>query len=97
MHIHQWYGNSPGKRRGIGNREKENKAQFFLPSFLYLLIVFPGGMQALFNVKDCRKYTTDHNESTKIRQYFIAAEEIIWNYGPSAINHFTGQELITDR
>ncbi|XP_035190299.1 ceruloplasmin isoform X1 [Oxyura jamaicensis] len=55
-----------------------------------------GGMQALFTVKDCRKSTTDQNESTKIRQYFIAAEEIIWNYGPSAINHFTGQELITD-
>uniref|UniRef100_A0A8B9ZH43 Ceruloplasmin n=1 Tax=Anas platyrhynchos TaxID=8839 RepID=A0A8B9ZH43_ANAPL len=55
-----------------------------------------GGMQALFTVKDCRKYTTDQNESAKIRQYFIAAEEIIWNYGPSAMNHFTGQELITD-
>ncbi|NXF48334.1 CERU protein, partial [Oceanites oceanicus] len=55
-----------------------------------------GGMQALFVVKDCRKSTTDHSESTKIRQYFIAAEEIIWNYGPSAMNHFTGQELITD-
>uniref|UniRef100_A0A8B9TGF8 ferroxidase n=1 Tax=Anas platyrhynchos TaxID=8839 RepID=A0A8B9TGF8_ANAPL len=54
------------------------------------------GMQALFTVKDCRKYTTDQNESAKIRQYFIAAEEIIWNYGPSAMNHFTGQELITD-
>uniref|UniRef100_A0A8B9FCP7 Ceruloplasmin n=1 Tax=Amazona collaria TaxID=241587 RepID=A0A8B9FCP7_9PSIT len=55
-----------------------------------------GGMQALFNVEDCRKSTADHNESTKIRQYFIAAEEIIWNYGQSAMNHFTGQELITD-
>lgn len=54
-------------------------------------------MQALFKVKDCRKSTTDHNESTKIRQYFIAAEEVIWNYGPSAVNHFTGQELIADR
>ncbi|XP_027747661.1 ceruloplasmin isoform X3 [Empidonax traillii] len=54
------------------------------------------GMQALFKVKDCKKSTPDHNESTKIRQYFIAAEEIIWNYGPSAMNHFTGQELIVD-
>ncbi|XP_068001032.1 ceruloplasmin [Melanerpes formicivorus] len=55
-----------------------------------------GGMQALFKVRDCRKSLRDHNESTKIRQYFIAAEEIIWNYGPSAMNHFTGQELIAD-
>ncbi|XP_062438293.1 ceruloplasmin isoform X1 [Rhea pennata] len=55
-----------------------------------------GGMQALFKVRECRKSTTNHNESTKLRQYFIAAEEIIWNYGPSAMNHFTGQELIAD-
>ncbi|XP_033372729.1 ceruloplasmin isoform X2 [Parus major] len=55
-----------------------------------------GGMQALFKVEDCKKSTPSHNESTKIRQYFIAAEEIIWNYGPSAVNHFTGQELIVD-
>lgn len=58
---------------------------------------FPGGMQALFKVRDCRKSLRDHNESTKIREYFIAAEEIIWNYGPSAVNHFTGQELTADR
>ncbi|XP_051482285.1 ceruloplasmin [Apus apus] len=55
-----------------------------------------GGMQALYEVKDCGKSTTNHNERTKIREYFIAAEEIIWNYGPSAVNNFTGQELISD-
>ncbi|XP_059711943.1 ceruloplasmin isoform X5 [Haemorhous mexicanus] len=55
-----------------------------------------GGMQALFKVEDCKKSTPSHSESTKIRQYFLAAEEIIWNYGPSAVNHFTGQELIVD-
>ncbi|XP_054138253.1 ceruloplasmin [Melozone crissalis] len=55
-----------------------------------------GGMQALFKVEDCKKSTPGHSKSTKIRQYFLAAEEIIWNYGPSAVNHFTGQELIVD-
>ncbi|TFK05327.1 TRAF3-interacting JNK-activating modulator [Platysternon megacephalum] len=55
-----------------------------------------GGMQAIFEVKDCKKPTTDHNEYTNIRHYYLAAEEIIWNYGPSAINHFTGQQLIID-
>ncbi|NXP78124.1 CERU protein, partial [Ramphastos sulfuratus] len=55
-----------------------------------------GGMQALFKVRDCRKSLRDHNKSTNIREYFIAAEEIIWNYGPSAMNHFTGQELTAD-
>ncbi|OXB71026.1 UNVERIFIED_CONTAM: hypothetical protein H355_013979, partial [Colinus virginianus] len=55
-----------------------------------------GGMQAIFKVRGCRKSTTDHSETTKIRQYFIAAEEIVWNYGPSALNRFTGQELIAD-
>lgn len=54
-------------------------------------------MQALFKVEDCKKSTPGHNKSIKTRQYFIAAEETIWNYGPSAVNHFTGQELIHDR
>lgn len=64
---------------------------------VFLSLFFPGGMQALFKVEDCKKPTSSHSESTKIRQYFLAAEEIIWNYGPSAVNNFTGQELIVDR
>ncbi|CAM4609155.1 unnamed protein product [Lepidochelys olivacea] len=55
-----------------------------------------GGMQAIFEVKDCKKPTTDHSEYTNVRHYYLAAEEIIWNYGPSAINHFTGQQLVID-
>uniref|UniRef100_A0A8C4Y309 Ceruloplasmin n=1 Tax=Gopherus evgoodei TaxID=1825980 RepID=A0A8C4Y309_9SAUR len=45
-----------------------------------------GGMQAIFEVKDCKKPTTDHNEYTNIRHYYLAAEEIIWNYGPSFVS-----------
>jgi len=97
LHIYQWYESCPGEKTAIESRERENKVCFILPGFLYLLFSFPGGMQALFEVKDCRQSTTVHNENTKIRQYFIAAEEIIWNYGPSAMNHFTGEELIADR
>ncbi|XP_040205015.1 ceruloplasmin isoform X1 [Rana temporaria] len=51
-----------------------------------------GGMQALYEVKNCtakRPYTS----TTKIRQYYIAAEEIFWNYGSSLVNQFTGQKL----
>ncbi|OPJ75537.1 ceruloplasmin [Patagioenas fasciata monilis] len=55
-----------------------------------------GGMQALFKVKECGKSTAVRSESARLRRYFIAAEEIIWNYGPSAMNGFTGQELIAD-
>lgn len=75
-------------------KRKQNSvpsSQVSLPLF------FPGGMQALFKVEDCKKSTPGHSENTKIRQYFLAAEEIIWNYGPSAVNHFTGQELTVDR
>lgn len=78
-------------------RIKGRKMNCSFFTLIFSTSFFPGGMQALFKVEGCRKSTIDHNETTKIRQYFIAAEEIIWNYGPSALNHFTGQELIADR
>lgn len=29
----------------------------------------------------------------KLRRYFIAAEEVVWNYGPSGYNSFNGEPL----
>ena len=43
-----------------------------------MITIFTGGMNALFYVDDCSPGT--------IRQYFIAAEEEEWNYGPSGKN-----------
>lgn len=55
-----------------------------------------GGMQAIFEVKNCKSPVPPPKQSTSVRHYYIAAEEIIWNYAPSGINHFTGEELIHD-
>ncbi|XP_075719753.1 ceruloplasmin-like [Rhinoderma darwinii] len=53
-----------------------------------------GGMYAIFEVGNC----TGQNKKScingsKTRQYYIAAEEIIWNYAPTSTNQFTGQQL----
>ncbi|XP_027731626.1 ceruloplasmin isoform X1 [Vombatus ursinus] len=42
------------------------------------------GLKAFFQVQDCKKPSTDNVDGQNIRHYYIAAEEIIWNYAPSA-------------
>lgn len=87
-----------GTEELLGAGKEKTKCSSFSLGFSTSFFFFsPGGMQALFKVEDCKKSTPGHNKSIKTRQYFIAAEETIWNYGPSAVNHFTGQELIHDR
>ncbi|XP_062988150.1 ceruloplasmin isoform X2 [Elgaria multicarinata webbii] len=55
-----------------------------------------GGMQAIFEVKNCNGHSSSPKESMKVRQYYIAAEEMVWHYALSAINKFTEEELIND-
>ncbi|XP_073530743.1 ceruloplasmin [Phyllobates terribilis] len=53
-----------------------------------------GGMQAMYEVKNCtKKSKMPCKLSSMIRRYYIAAEEVIWNYGPTSVNQFTGQKL----
>ncbi|XP_075426526.1 ceruloplasmin-like [Ascaphus truei] len=53
-----------------------------------------GGMQAIYEVRNCSVEAKKKRCGvTNERHYYIAAEEIIWNYGPSGINQFTGQKL----
>uniref|UniRef100_A0A8C5PA31 ferroxidase n=1 Tax=Leptobrachium leishanense TaxID=445787 RepID=A0A8C5PA31_9ANUR len=55
-----------------------------------------GGMQAIYEVKNCPKPVTQRTRLRKqvnVRNYYIAAEEIIWNYGPTLTNQFSGQKL----
>ncbi|KAI1891570.1 hypothetical protein AGOR_G00145150 [Albula goreensis] len=54
------------------------------------------GMQAMFEVKDCFPKVHKPRPHGAVREYFIAAEEIIWDYGPSQINNFTGKPLKSD-
>ena len=52
-------------------------------------------MYALFNVTKCK--TKDFQPPSAsggvTRTYFIAAEEVIWDYGPSGKNKFKGGNL----
>uniref|UniRef100_A0A8C5M8P0 ferroxidase n=1 Tax=Leptobrachium leishanense TaxID=445787 RepID=A0A8C5M8P0_9ANUR len=56
---------------------------------------FKDGMQAMYEVKNCSKKATQNNPRLygNVRQYYIAAEEIIWSYGPTTMNPFTGLKL----
>ncbi|XP_042316140.1 ferroxidase HEPHL1 isoform X2 [Sceloporus undulatus] len=51
------------------------------------------GMMGLFNIKACNHNITRPSESGQERRYFIAAERILWDYGPGGIDKFTGQAL----
>ncbi|XP_069331456.1 ceruloplasmin isoform X2 [Eulemur rufifrons] len=52
------------------------------------------GLQAFFQVQDCNKSPSKVGIlEIQIRQYYIAAEEIIWNYAPSGIDIFTKENL----
>ncbi|XP_043851762.1 ceruloplasmin-like [Dromiciops gliroides] len=51
------------------------------------------GMQAYFRIDDCKKPSTDNVNGTRVRYYYIAAEEVIWNYAPSGINYYTMKNL----
>ncbi|XP_029472373.1 ceruloplasmin isoform X2 [Rhinatrema bivittatum] len=52
-----------------------------------------GGMQAIYEVKESAKMNLGAFQKANIQQYYIAAEEIFWNYGPSGIDQFTGLAL----
>ncbi|XP_046540857.1 ceruloplasmin-like [Equus quagga] len=49
-------------------------------------------MQAFFSVRNCQKPSTDLT-GTRVVRYYIAAEEISWNYAPSGIDFFTKKNL----
>ncbi|XP_006876422.1 PREDICTED: ceruloplasmin-like [Chrysochloris asiatica] len=51
------------------------------------------GLQAFFQVQDCKKSPLENETLQNVRQYYIAAEEIIWNYAPSGIDLFTKENL----
>ncbi|XP_045150941.1 ceruloplasmin [Echinops telfairi] len=49
-------------------------------------------MQAFFDVRNCQNTSTNITR-TNVKHYYIAAEDILWNYAPSGINVFTGNRL----
>ncbi|XP_067851102.1 ceruloplasmin [Heptranchias perlo] len=51
------------------------------------------GMQALFKVVDYGKEPKKITSSGRERRYYIAAEEVIWDYGPTGVDQFTAKPL----
>eukprot|EP00794_Sanderia_malayensis_P014203 gene14203-15685_t len=54
---------------------------------------FSGGMFTTYNAKKCSKNPRNDDKFNTLREYFIAAEEIEWDYGPSGRNNFDGGYL----
>ncbi|XP_023578498.1 ceruloplasmin [Octodon degus] len=53
------------------------------------------GLQAFFQVQNCNKSSSENDIlGEDVRHYYIAAEEIIWNYAPSGKDIFTNESLI---
>uniref|UniRef100_A0A8C8AKI2 ferroxidase n=1 Tax=Otus sunia TaxID=257818 RepID=A0A8C8AKI2_9STRI len=52
-----------------------------------------GGMEALYDVQICQKNLSRPLPLSHKRRYYIAAEEVLWNYGPDGYDKFTGQGL----
>uniref|UniRef100_A0A8B9F5T0 ferroxidase n=1 Tax=Amazona collaria TaxID=241587 RepID=A0A8B9F5T0_9PSIT len=57
------------------------------------LFLLPGGMEALYDVQICQKNLSRPSPPSHKRRYYIAAEEVLWNYGPDGYDKFTGQGL----
>nr|XP_028581903.1 hephaestin-like protein 1 isoform X1 [Podarcis muralis] len=51
------------------------------------------GMMGFYNIKACGQNITGPSQSGQERRYFIAAERILWDYGPGGFNKLTGQPL----
>ncbi|XP_077197573.1 ferroxidase HEPHL1 isoform X2 [Paroedura picta] len=51
------------------------------------------GMTGFYDVRACGQNETKSVQKGRERRYFIAAEMILWDYGPGGIDQFTGQPL----
>ncbi|XP_028855794.1 ceruloplasmin [Denticeps clupeoides] len=54
------------------------------------------GMQAILEIKKCFPEVHKPRPHGETRQYYIAAEEVDWDYGPTQMNLYSGVPLTTD-
>ena len=56
------------------------------------------GMSAFFTVNTCpgRSQPEMKPMGGETREYFIAAEEVLWNYAPSGLDNFNGGNLTNE-
>ncbi|OCT80945.1 ceruloplasmin isoform X1 [Xenopus laevis] len=55
-----------------------------------------GGMQAIYEIRSCPAESQQQQSYSwrgRERHYYIAAEEVIWNYAPTDTNQFTGKKI----
>ena len=52
-----------------------------------------GGMYAYYNAKVCSSSGSHPAAGGQVRRYFITAEEVEWDYGPSGMNKYDGGAL----
>lgn len=53
-------------------------------------------MQAQMNVTDCGTSASSQTVTGATRQFFVTANEVLWNYGPTGVDQITGNSLETD-
>ncbi|GAB1602789.1 hephaestin-like protein [Argonauta hians] len=54
---------------------------------------FNAGTKAMYKVEKCGRKEEVKQKDGKVRQYFIQAEEIEWDYAPGHIDHIYGKSL----
>ena len=59
---------------------------------------YESGMAALFSVNQCPGNTVPEAKTVrgKTREYYLAAEETLWDYAPSGMDNFNGGNLTSD-
>lgn len=51
------------------------------------------GMAALYEVRPCSRQAPAPRLAGRVRQYYIAAKEVQWDYGPSGLDPSSGKRL----
>lgn len=59
-----------------------SKTLLKLKTFVFALYLSPAGMQALFEIKKCFPNVHKPRPHGTVREFFIAAEEDVWDYAP---------------
>lgn len=63
------------------------------PTSLHICCPFPAGMMAYYEVKSCDRETVTPVAGGVVRNYYVAAEKVKWNYAPSGKDLITGANL----
>lgn len=57
------------------------------------LFSWAAGMQSFYDVSACGSSVSSTEAPGKERHFYIAAEEMVWDYAPSGMNYMTNKSL----